>query len=105
MQIFMKQECIPVGCVPSAAVAVCENITFPQLRLRTVITSSLGLQPLCLGHCSARYPEINISATRNHSSRMRTARLETVRASNVSGHHEMSLQWGVSPQMDKFEQV
>ena len=56
------QECVPVGCVPSAAVAVClggggvsacgvytsprteflthacENITFPQLRLRTVIT-------------------------------------------------------------------
>ena len=77
----MKQECIPAGCVPSAAVAVaswggvtaqgrvclgegwvgvclvcpegvwqtshlwteflthtCENITFPQLRLRTVIS-------------------------------------------------------------------
>ena len=68
---FDKQECIPVGCVPSAAVAVCwggiclpggsacqgglpslsgggcplwteflthacENITFQQLRLRTV---------------------------------------------------------------------
>ena len=47
-----KQECIPVGCVPSAAVAVCfgggvyspygqtdtcENIIFPQLLLRTVM--------------------------------------------------------------------
>ena len=63
-----EQECIPVGCVPSAAVAVlkgsvsgqgegcvclprgmytsstvnritdsCKNITFPQLRLRTVV--------------------------------------------------------------------
>ena len=61
--IDVKQECIPVGCVPSAAVAggqgdvsaqgvsarhpplwteflthACENITFPQLRLRTVMT-------------------------------------------------------------------
>ena len=64
-----KQESIPVGCVPSAAVAVsgggvclgvcpagpgvhlplpmwteflthaCENITLPQLRLRTVISA------------------------------------------------------------------
>ena len=67
--ICYQQECIEVGCVPSAAVAVrgggvcpedvsrgglpwggvhppvdrmtdaCENITFPQLLLRTVITT------------------------------------------------------------------
>ena len=55
-----KQECIPVGCVPSAAVAsrgecvclggvhlptcgqtdTCENITFPQLLLRTATMES-----------------------------------------------------------------
>ena len=54
----LTQECIPVGCIPSAAVAICwgrrggggvcpladflthacENIIFPQLRLRTVMT-------------------------------------------------------------------
>ena len=66
-QIEVVQECIPVGCVPSTAVAVwgwgcpgegvcvsggvslpptefltrtCENITFPQLLLRTVIIVS-----------------------------------------------------------------
>ena len=63
-----KQECIPVGCVPSAAVGfkeggvsqhalgrgvpverwaeflthACENITFPQLRLRTVKITNLS---------------------------------------------------------------
>ena len=45
---------------------------------------------------------------------MRTARLETVRASSSSGHHQMSLLGlfvyvcggrGVGPQMNKFEQV
>ena len=70
-KINRSQECIPVGCVPSAAVAVwrgggggvsaqgrvcpgvgclpggcipacrCKNITFPQLRLRTVTMSHL----------------------------------------------------------------
>ena len=67
-QTQMKQVCIPVGCVPSASVAVCwgeweggvctalgqaplplwtewltdgcKNITFPQLRLRTVMNRS-----------------------------------------------------------------
>ena len=83
--LFPEQECIPVGCVPSAAVAVywgclpgrgvsaggvypsmhwgrhlppmdrttdrCKNITFPQLRLRTVIhvrgTEDLGKHSGC----------------------------------------------------------
>ena len=69
-KIRIKQECIPVGCVPPAAVAVggspsgtprdqtppgpgqnptlpmnritdtCKNITFPQLRLRAVIMTN-----------------------------------------------------------------
>ena len=77
IKTYLPQECIPVGCVPSTAVAVCwmgggvsvrglsarwgvcpggvcqtsplwleflphscENITFPQLRLRTVNISN-----------------------------------------------------------------
>ena len=82
--IYLKQECIPVGCVPSTAVAVspatharpamhaphhtcpltclslamhaapllteflthaCENITFPQLLLRTVINTTIVTGP------------------------------------------------------------
>ena len=46
-----------------------------------------------------------LNVTRKHSSRMRTTRLETVRASNSSGHHQTSL-WGrVCLQVNKFEQV
>ena len=35
---------------------------------------------------------------------MCTVRLETVRASSSSGHHQMSL-WGQGPQTKKFEQI
>ena len=95
---IFQQECIPVGCVPSAAVAVCwggglprgvrpggicprggggsaqgwcladtprwteflthasENIAFPQLRLRTIISNR---QRIIVGLCLApRYCKI-----------------------------------------------
>ena len=69
-KMILQQECIPVGCVPSAAVTVsggwvsrgvcvcpggvhppvnritdrCKNITFPQLRLRTIINKCIRLE-------------------------------------------------------------
>ena len=48
--VFLKEGCLPRGCLPSAGgctppscgqTDICENITFPQLLLRTVIIQEL----------------------------------------------------------------
>ena len=73
-----KQECIPVGCVPSAAVAVsggggvsarhppwteflthaCENITFLQLHLRMV--KKQESIPISSGMRTTRWPTVRV---------------------------------------------
>ena len=58
---IIKQECIPLGCVPSAAVAVSlvdrilDNITFPQLLLRTVTIIKQLLNYIIEGKKSRHY--------------------------------------------------